>query len=378
MITQPQPRRSIFARTSSPIFTDICWIRSSDGTLLNAYHLPNDEMAHPGSLFGHTFYTIKDPTKSAHQLCARDLLTNSELWCKTTTITSTTLIHGIDDLIITAHEAMRRSDGALLWYSQSPLYNFQLSRYHDRRYLLTNCADSLNVSLPLCALDVLTGKVLWQSNLLKTYTRIIGSGLVIAQSSDGNHLIALHLENGQLAWKVPLVSACTPSSETYTGKPVLTATTLFCGDSWGITAVSLATGKTTLRWPYQNQGIAVYADQTSLLAVLQKSIVGDGEAKLISLNAADGRILWQSAIAAKPSLLVGNLNQGKFYFLLNKTGGLKLSALRMSDGQSLWRDTSCDNSPTSTGAQKTTDRCYWSEPIMSVRANFENSPMFAS
>ncbi|WP_371865547.1 outer membrane protein assembly factor BamB family protein [Dictyobacter alpinus] len=230
----------------------------------------------------------------------------------------------------------------------------------------TDCAGSGEVSPPLCVLDVLTGKVLWQSKLLdRSY--MIGSGLVIASSSD-NSLTALHLETGKIAWKIPLVPACTSSQAS--NIKVLNDTTLFCGDRHGITALSLATGKITLDWSYPNQTIMIYPDQTSLLVALQKSYrQGNEGGKLIKVNAADGRILWEHA---QSGFAGGTLNQGNLYFLRHKTGGFELAALRMSDGQSLWHDTSCDNAPPSTGTQKTTERCYWPEPNTSVQVNYHN------
>jgi outer membrane protein assembly factor BamB len=187
------------------------------------------------------------------------------------------------------------------------------------------------------AVDAETGKTVWRTS---TDAPIaggpgVGEGLVLVGTS-GGELLALDAHDGALAWRVPVSSEVLSVPRVADGRVVV-----HTGDG-RVFALNAADGKR--RWVFDRTVPVLTLRGTSSPVLTQGLAVGGfASGRLASLDARDGRLLWETAIAmpqgrselermvdiSADPVVVGNV-----VYVVSFQG--RLAALDLGTGRTLW------------------------------------------
>jgi outer membrane protein assembly factor BamB len=197
-------------------------------------------------------------------------------------------------------EALRASDGALLWSDASvetpAAYVAGLAVANGTVFAGTESGE-------VVAVEAATGAVRWHAAVAGGVGDVVVSGTGVYVAATGEHvgsldsIVALGAATGALCWQAPA------PPQSVTGVRVVDGEVLgayFGGDpgppgpgpSGGAVALDAATG--ALRWTFPTQGIAAVSDAT---VASGEAILGGGR-QVYALDVATGRAKW--AFPAQP------------------------------------------------------------------------------
>lgn len=167
---------------------------------------------------------------------------------------------------------------------QGKLYNRLVPAIHDKKIIAAAANGDIE------AYDRISGRSLWDADIDTTISAGvgIGGGLVLVASDDGR-LWALNEETGKVLWKRQLgrqvLSA--PQSD---GSVVVALT--FSGDVVGLDAKS---GE--VKWEYAGRSPVLSLRASSAPLIVDTTVVvGLGNGKVVALELATGRALWEARV----------------------------------------------------------------------------------
>lgn len=205
--------------------------------------------------------------------------------------------------------ARKVHDGSLLW--QHEVLNNDLQVDHGAVYV------PLNTSL--VALRANDGSTLWHrsgtGNILAA-----NDNLIVASSSDGNSIVALHVSDGALLWRYPVQNI--RQSQISDGVLYLKTTS-----KDNLLAVNASDG--TLLWQVQAPGILLSADNGILCF---DAPLPFPQGYIYALHASDGTQIWRHTRAGDQPEQV----QNGIVYVVSAIDG-KLTALRARNGSALWQ-----------------------------------------
>jgi outer membrane protein assembly factor BamB len=187
--------------------------------------------------------------------------------------------------------------------------------------------------------DLTNGRLIWETEAEVHFSGgpAISSNTVVLGSSDAE-VVALNLENGAILWK------STVSSEVLSVPAIAKGIVLIRSTDGAVTALDEKTGGKL--WRYEHNVPPLSIRGTSAPIVVDDFVIeGYDNGKLLALQLADGKYVWEASIAIPKGrseverlvdLDADPIESGGVIFIAGYRGGI--GAIASLDGDILWRN----------------------------------------